>query len=66
MNTLTRTLLLALAAAGAVGASGDPSAPQAPALPAPVASPAPTDDIPDFVPTQKVRADDAVAFPTDI
>jgi hypothetical protein len=62
-----------LVAASAVGAAGDPSPPQAaPAAPAPAVTPAPAPsappaaDIQDFVPTEKVSADDAVAFPTDI
>jgi hypothetical protein len=66
MRPLTRTLLLALAAASAIGASGDPPPQQAPAGPPAVRRSGPADDIEDFVPTQKVRADDAVAFPTDI
>jgi hypothetical protein len=32
----------------------------------PTPSPTPAADIQDFVPTEKVSADDAVAFPTDI
>jgi hypothetical protein len=79
--TRLRALLLLLAASGAALVAGDPQAqqaapapsgpaPQAPA-PAPVApAPAPTApparDIEDFVPSEKVSADDAVAFPTDI
>lgn len=73
MRGLGRTFLLTLAAASAVGAAGDPSpsqaAPAAPApaaTPLPAASPSPPGDIQDFVPTEKVSADDAVAFPTDI
>jgi hypothetical protein len=69
-------LLLTLTAASAVAVAGDPQPPQAPAAPplvaqpTPAASPAPLPtpaaDIQDFVPTEKVSADDAVAFPTDI
>jgi hypothetical protein len=71
MRGLTRTLLLALTAASAFAAAGDPQPPQAPAAtPTPAASPTPLPtpaaDIQDFVPTEKVSADDAVAFPTDI
>jgi hypothetical protein len=63
--------MLTLAASGAALAAGDPQTPPAPApSPSPVASPAPARDagrdIEDFVPTEKVSADDAVAFPTDI
>ena len=76
MTGLKRTLLLALVAGSAVGATGDPQPPQAPAAPAPAATPTPAAtprplptpaaDIQDFVPSEKVSADDAVAFPTDI
>lgn len=80
--TRLRALLLTLAASGAALAAGDPQASppgsaasgpapvpaQSPAAPAPApAQPAPAArDIEDFVPTEKVSADDAVAFPTDI
>jgi len=57
MKRVTRSLLLSLALVVAAGASGDPSPPQLPER---------QDDIEDFVPTQKLGADDAVAFPTDI
>jgi len=76
MRGFTRTLLLTLTAASAFAAAGDPQPPQAKATPAPVATPTPAAtprplptpaaDIQDFVPTEKVSADDAVAFPTDI
>jgi hypothetical protein len=81
MSALVRTLLLTLSAAAAFGASGDaaprqqpPAAPAAPtsAPPTPAASPgsagapAAGRDIDDFVPTEHVKADDAVSFPTDI
>lgn len=60
MKGLTRAFLLTLVAASAVGAAGDPQAPP------PVPKRAPADDIEDFVPSERVKADDAVAFPTDI
>jgi hypothetical protein len=76
MRGLTRILLLTLTAASAVAVAGDPQSPQAPTAPPPVAQPTPgaapsplptpAADIQDFVPTEKVSADDAVAFPTDI
>ena len=74
MRRLVRTLLLTLAAAVTFGALGDASPPQQPATaptptqpPAPAASPTPpAGDIEDFVPSEKVSADDAVSFPTDI
>jgi len=75
MKGLSRTLLAALVSATAVTAAGDPQPKQAPAAPAPATpaatpTPAPAStpaaDIQDFVPTEKVSADDAVAFPTDI
>jgi len=64
--------MLTLAASAAALAAGDPqAAPPAPApSPGPAASPSPPPeagrDIEDFVPTEKVSADDAVAFPADI
>jgi hypothetical protein len=73
MSALVRTLLLTLAAAAAFGASGDAAprqappaapAPTAPAAPAPARGPA--QDIEDFVPSEHVKADDAVSFPADI
>jgi hypothetical protein len=74
MRRLVRTLLLTLAAAVTFGALGDAASPQQPAPaptptppPAPAAAPAtPAGDIEDFVPSEKVSADDAVSFPTDI
>ncbi len=69
MRSLARALLLGLVALLAGVATGDPVAPQAPpAGPAPAATPAPVPqgDIEDFVPSEKVSADDAVAFPVDI
>jgi len=71
MRGLTKALLLTLTAASAIGAAGDPARPQAPAAPAaatpaPAPAPTPAADIQDFVPTERVKADDAVTFPTDI
>ena len=81
MSALGRTLLPTLLAAAAFGASGDaaprqepkpaPATPKtAPATPTPTpgaaGTPAPGRDIEDFVPTEHVKADDAVSFPTDI
>ena len=69
MRSLVRALLLGLVALLAGVATGDPAAPQAPpAGPAPAATPAPVPpgDIEDFVPSEKVSADDAVSFPVDI
>jgi len=75
MRSLFRTFLLTLAAAVTFGAAGDASPPQEPAptpspTPSPAAAPgrasAPPGDIPDFVPSEKLSADDAVAFPVDI
>lgn len=57
MSRVIRTLLLLLALGVAAAAGGDASPPQARGA---------QDDIEDFVPTQKLSADDAVAFPTDI
>ena len=67
MRSLFRALLVGLVAAVAGVATGDAAAPQAPpAPPVPAATPAPQGDIEDFVPSEKVSADDAVAFPVDI
>jgi hypothetical protein len=72
MSARGRTLLLTLPLAAAFGASGDAAPrqqpPPAPATPTPAAAatPVPARDIEDFVPTEHVKADDAVSFPTDI
>ena len=76
MSALVRTLLLTLSVAAAFGASGDaaprqqppPSPVPATPTPSPAAArtPPPARDIEDFVPTEHVKADDAVSFPTDI
>jgi hypothetical protein len=73
MGRLVRMLLLAGTAVLTLGARGDPQAPAAPAPapPSPVAAPAgpagaQAQDIQDFVPSEHVNADDAVAFPADI
>jgi hypothetical protein len=69
MRDLVRTFLLSLAGATAMAASGDqaPQSQPASAPPAAVATPAPVPgDFEDFVPSEKVGADDAVAFPVDI
>jgi hypothetical protein len=72
MRNLVRALLLGLTGAAAVAVAGDQGAPQAPPGPplAPPAAatpvPAPAGDIEDFVPSEKVSADDAVSFPVDI
>ena len=71
MRTLARVLVLGLAAVAAAAARGDqaaPPAPPAPAAPGAAATPVPPPaaDIEDFVPSEKVSADDAVAFPVDI
>lgn len=69
MRNLVRAFLLGLAGATAMAAAGDQAAPP-PAGPSPSpasASPAaPAGDIQDFIPSEKVPADDAVAFPVDI
>ncbi len=61
MRTLVRALLLGLAVAAAAVAAGDPAGPQPP-----TPAPAPAGDIEDFVPSEKVSADEAVSFPVDI
>jgi hypothetical protein len=71
MRILVRSLLLGLAALAAIASAGDQATsepPPAPAEPGATAAPAPppAGDIEDFVPSEKVSADDAVAFPVDI
>jgi len=71
MKCVVRVLLLGLAGLGVLASAGDQAAsqpPAAPAAPRATAPPAPTPagEIEDFVPSEKVSADDAVAFPVDI
>jgi len=71
MKSLVRLLLLSLAGLAVIASAGDQAVPQTPpasAAPGATAAPAPppAGDIEDFVPSEKVSADDAVAFPVDI
>jgi hypothetical protein len=67
MSALVRTLLLTLAAGGALAAGGDAATAQLPPAAPPAArAPEQERDIEDFVPSEKVKADDAVSFPADI
>ena len=69
MKSVVRLLLLGLAGLAAIASAGDQAVsppPPAAATLGPTAAPAPAGDIEDFVPTEKVSADDAVAFPVDI
>ena len=71
MKGLVRVILLGLAGLAALASAGDQAAPQPPPAPAaaataPAPGPPPAGDIEDFVPSEKVSADDAVAFPVDI
>ena len=78
MNALVRNLLLVLLAVGAIAAAGDQAAPKPPGqsgsapaapptpTPAPSATPDPEKQLEEFVPSEKLRADQAVAFPVDI
>lgn len=73
MKRLVRVLALGVAGAAAVATAFDQAAPPGaqsappPAAPSPAASPqASTAPLEDFVPSEKVDADDAVAFPVDI
>jgi hypothetical protein len=65
MKSLVRALLLGLLGLAALASAGDQAAAQAPPPPA-TPAPTPVPDIEDFVPSEKVSADDAVAFPVDI
>jgi hypothetical protein len=58
MNPLVRWVLLGLVALATLAAAGD----QAP----PRATPAPGSQLEEFVPSEKVPADEAVSFPVDI
>jgi hypothetical protein len=64
MKGLVRVLLLGLAGLAILASAGDQAASQPPPAATPAAAPVP--DIEDFVPSEKVSADDAVAFPVDI
>jgi hypothetical protein len=70
MRVLVRALLLGLVGVAALASAGD--APPPPPAAAPEAArpaepaPLPAGDLEDFVPSEKVGADDAVAFPVDI
>jgi hypothetical protein len=71
MKGVVRVILLGLTGLAVLASAGDqaPSQPPpAPATPGATAAPAlaPAGDIEDFVPSEKVSADDAVAFPVDI
>ena len=73
MSSLVRNLLLVLLAVGTIAAAGDQTpAPAAKATPAPKPTPAPTptadpdEQLEEFVPSEEVPADRAVAFPVDI
>jgi hypothetical protein len=67
MKPLVRVLLLGLAGLAAIASAGDQAASQPPPAPAtPAPTPTPVPDVEDFVPSEKVSADDAVAFPVDI
>jgi hypothetical protein len=67
MRRVVRLLLLALAGLAAIASAGDQAvSPPPPAVTAPGPAAAPAPDIEDFVPSEKVSADDAVAFPVDI
>lgn len=65
MKGLVRVLLLGVLGLAALASAGDQAAAQAPPAPA-TPAPTPVPDIEDFVPSEKVSADDAVAFPVDI
>ena len=74
MKLLVRALAFGLAGAGALATAFDQAAPPAPpaapqtavAPPPSAAPPLPPGPLEDFVPSEKVRADEAVAFPVDI
>ena len=69
MKNLVRLFLLGLTGATAIATAGDQTAPSppAPAAPPAVATPTPPAGEPeDFVPSEKLGADDAVAFPVGI
>jgi hypothetical protein len=68
MKNLVRMLLLGLAGLAAIVSAGDQATSPPPPAPAPpaAAAPTPAGDIEDFVPSEKVSADDAVSFPVDI
>jgi len=65
MKSVVRVLLLGLAGLAVLASAGDQAASQPPPAPA-TPAPSPAADIEDFVPSEKVSADDVVAFPVDI
>jgi hypothetical protein len=71
MKSLVRFLLLGLTGAAVLAWAGDQAPPPPPPATVPPSAtgapaPPPGGDIQDFVPSEKISADEAVAFPVDI
>ena len=76
MNTFVRSLALTLIAFGTLATAGDQTAAAPTSEPTPAVSPPPTpaatptpdpeEQLEEFVPSEEVSADSAVAFPVDI
>jgi hypothetical protein len=69
LKPLVRALVLGLLGAAAIATAGDQAKPAPPAATpaAPAATPqSPPPPLEEFVPSEKVKADEAVAFPVDI
>ena len=66
MSTLVRLLLIALVGGGALAVAGDQAAARPGQEATPTPTPAPEEQLEEFVPTEKLPADQAVAFPVDI
>jgi predicted outer membrane protein len=65
LKPLVRALVLGLVGAAAIATAGDQAKP-APSAATPAAATPQPPPLDEFVPSEKVKADEAVAFPVDI
>ena len=66
MKFPVRAAVVVLLSLGSLAVSGDQTAPAPTPTPSPAARPTPRPELEEFVPSEKVKADDAVSFPVDI
>ena len=68
MKFPVRAAIVVLLGFGALATSGDQAGPPPASTPSPAARPTPRPEaqLEEFVPSEKVKADDAVSFPVDI